>query len=921
MPRLAPSSVSAPNRLRRTLLLGLPGGLALASPLALVGCGGGGGDAGIDPQAASDARVQAIRERLPEAQRVAAKVAVVLPAGAGVAPETTQLVTTNNVARVAADGTSGAVVLDGGAQMAYLFDAAGRLLLIGIVDAAAENRLDARSSAEALVLLASQVTLLGDAPALALRRTLRTHALVEPVQRAVEAAAVRGGIDPDDTALMAALDGALRTLFPRAATAAARARPLAVQVAPTAPQSGVVVEALPDQYNTVQLGNTFRRRTHVWIARTGQLDAGGAFTPLSPPVPLTDFALDATPALSFDSFVAAVGDFVAELAESIGALDPYDAGTAPWSPVRSAPLVLPVLPTDASGTRYAARVLGVGATAGGTLSAAEAAALDTLWGQTFYYDVVVPLVKTLILPLIGEGVASSSLSTIQRFGTNLLLSGALDLTSIEVANQVLPNTVAALKAGDAGSVIQTFFFEFLGSNTFQTLLAELYTALVQSADPRVVLGSTDLRDAQGGLVGVNVLDDLSLVRRNIDRLQAAATKLARIVAIAKALATGADWAAMAKDWAASTRLVEFTLDASAARVRLDPSPVVVDATAGALGKGAITATLEGLDAGLSPDNVFLQWRCTHRYGSLFKRGGDGTDDFESLLSNPTHDYIADGTADDPAQPDSVSVTAYYRDPTSNARVELGSATAQIEFRKKFSLRLNPPGPLDVPTDTDFGLTASFRENVPNGSTVAWEWSSSGVGALVPGAADANPANSRATFRPGSAEGPATVTVRATITVPAGYGVPQTVVVCNPVSATLNVRKGLRTLTFAGSWTTDTTYEPYVCAQCGPGGSPTNETGYSVVAYVVVPKIAGAKGYSVLLEKPTPDVRGGVPFPSTRSFSPSSLSGWSDQGGSYWSGLSGGSGTVNRETGGGPDGFYAWMNGRFGDMKVTVTVTL
>lgn len=805
---------------RRRLVLSLPGSLAMASPLAFVACGGDGGDG--DPEAERAARVKAIGERLPTGQRATAALAITLPAGAAVALAECNLVTANNVAQVAADGTSGAVLVEGGAQLAYLFDKAGRLLLLGVVEPGADQKVDSRSTAEALVLLASQVQLLGDAPAAALRQALRSHELVLPVQRAVEAAAARNGIDAGDTALMAALDGALKTLFPRTTATAGRVRPNAVTLAPADLQSGVRAATVSGAFNTVQFENTFRRRTHVWVAREGQTDDNGAYTAATPPVPLKDFDLNATTPLSFDNFVVAVGDFLAELAENIGALGPYDAGTAPWRPVSGDALELPV-PAGASGAKYSARVVGVGASSGGTLSAAEQAKLDELRGLTLYHDFLVPLVKTLILPLIGEKLSSASYSALERFGTNVLLSGAIDLTSMTVANQTLPATAASMRASDAMGVIVNLLSEFLGGNTFQTLLTEILTALTEVNNPRNPLfsGALDVYDKAGNLVGVNLLNDAALMRRNIDRLQGAATKLARIVAIAKALATGADFAAMAKDWSASASLAVFTLDAAGAKVNLTPAKPEVVSTAGTAGTAAITAAIQGLDAGLEPANVFLSWHCTGRYGNLYERAGAGVDDFESLLTEATHDYIPTGIDDDPAAPDTVTVTAYYRNPRTNQRVQLGLATVSITFKKPFSLSITPPGPNDLPANITLPLMGFVNEVLPTGTTVEWTWSHAGNGTLGAAPTNGNARDSSVDFATGNTEGSATVTVSARIHVPAVGTTAAYSVTTNPARATFNVKKGLRQFTFQA---------PGGVFPCGPTCGVTDYTAFIVPRY-------------------------------------------------------------------------------------------
>ena len=49
---------------------------------------------------------------------------------------------------------------------------------------------------------------------------------------------------------------------------------------------------------------------------------------------------------------------------------------------------------------------------------------------------------------------------------------------------------------------------------------------------------------------------------------------------------------------------------------------------------------------------------------------------------------------------------------------------------------------DFPSDSDMNVTAFFKEKLPAGATVAWEWSNAGVGSLEALPADSNPADSR-----------------------------------------------------------------------------------------------------------------------------------------------------------------------------------
>lgn len=816
---------------RRRLMLALPSGLALASPLAFVACGGGGDSGDDGGQAASAARVKDIMGKLPSAQRSAAKVSVVLPAGAGVVASATRLMTTNNIAEVAADGTSAAVLIGQGAQMAYVLDAAGRLLLMGIVDVGSSEILDARSTAEALILLTSQAALFGDAHAIALRKTLRTHAIVEPVQRAVEAAAAKGGIGPDDAGLMSALNDALKALFPRSAAAmtAARKRAASVTVTPNTVESGIAMVPT-DTYNTVQWRNEFRRRAHVWIARTGYVGADGTEVTEPNPVPVTDFALSATTPVSFDNLVVAVGDLLAEFAVSIGALDAYDSGAAPWQPVFSDPVVLPLTPADAKRTRYHTRIVGVGAIDGGQLSAVEATTLEQLQVATLVEDVCIPLVRQILLPIIGDRLGSSSYDSFVRISNNLFLNGAIDFASVFAGNSFFPKTKEAMQKGNGTLVIQQFLTEFASSNTWQVLYNEWMRAVIQSADPRgTSFGPSDVRDSTGKLIGVNLLDDASLVKNNVDKLVAGLNKVAQVIIVAKTLATAADWGAMANDWGASSTMVQQDLDVTGAKLTLSPNPAKADPTAGAAGKAAITAALEGLDASLPGADIFLHWTCTARYGNLFQVGGSGVDEFDSSLTSPTHDYIPSGVEDDPAQPDVITVVASYRNPQNAKTIEIAKATTTIQLKKKFTLGISPASST-LPTDASLPIAAFINEALPTGTTVAWTWSISGAGSLGASQQSSSGKNSTAVLTTGSSDGKVTVSVTARVSVPASAGVPATVITTNPVKALLDVKAGQRTITF----------------RAGGGVFPC-EVGCGVSDYTayIVPRMAKATNYTAV----------------------------------------------------------------------------
>ena len=159
------------NALRRKLLLGLPSGLALATPLALIGCGGGDGDDAAQGDTGPMAQA-------PDTQREALAVSVTLPSG--VASGGLVVGSGTSLARVTSGGASGVVLLEAGASVAYLLTDSGALLGLGLVG---KDRplIDSRTTAEALVYFGCSPAQLGEAWQFALRKVLATHAVELPV--------------------------------------------------------------------------------------------------------------------------------------------------------------------------------------------------------------------------------------------------------------------------------------------------------------------------------------------------------------------------------------------------------------------------------------------------------------------------------------------------------------------------------------------------------------------------------------------------------------------------------------------------------------------------------------------------------------------------------------------------------------------
>lgn len=959
MSRLHSLPLGAPNPLRRKLLLGLPGGLALASPLALVACGGGDGEAAPAPAPGGTPLNlhDTGRAFSGDSGFTPVTVAIELPSGVVVPGDALAAHTLLGGFGVAANGSAALPLAFEGLQFVTVYGNAGLPILYGYVDATLPT-LSVRSTATALIANALGASMFDSDLArrwiAEIDATPAAATLAEAIAQALRADVY--ALAASAPAIEAALLVAVRALLPGTATGtAARARPLGVTISPPDEASGaqpIIAQTL----NTVYVQDAKLRRAWYVIHRESSVGADGQTVADPQRTVVAEGAIPTLPSF------ASAGGIITSVTTAV-----YSDDTTGLAFAKTPETALPLEPTDARSTTYSVTVLMAGneklgydaQAAAQQLTATELERIEIqrfstnhLGLQMLLLDLLVPMFlgwvggkiggagadlgprefkQKLQVALLGQlfGVLTSSLPAIvtklqdNKTYPDYGVMGALGeivanhlvvFVDVPVPGRAQPVTVPALSKFSMDMMI--LLLKYIAYEKLNAPAGEALLNFLEGTKNDSTSGNRYSWDAGGG----------KTINFDVENLQ-----YAGIAVATKALATvdaGLGWIArtrMAVD-AGSSRLYErWEVKVTPPKVRLRPDPLEIDPSVPSY---AITAEIVDNDNeyGVEKGSITFDWTCTGLYGSLYSVADSGLaqpNRFTTSKNNATPNYLPSGVDVDPAQPETITATAYFEPIGSvGTRTLIGTATLKPTYRKSFTLKFNPPGPTDVPSDTDFGLTVAVKENVPSGSTVAWEWSRSGVGTLTDAPADANPANSHATFRSGANEGAAVVTVHATITVPAAYGKPSRIVICDPVSTTLNVKKGLKTLTFAGGWTIDTTYEPYVCGQCGPGGSPTNETGYSVVAYVVVPKVAGAKSYSVLLEKPTPDVRGGVPFPSTRTMTPPTLpGGWSDQGGSYWSGLSGGSGTVNRETGGGPDGFYAWMNGRFGDMKVTVTVTL
>ncbi|MEP7302240.1 MAG: hypothetical protein ABI699_11980 [Caldimonas sp.] len=707
-----------PDAMRRKLMLALPGSLALASPLALVGCGGGGDAALV---AADDPA--GVGLDLPPFQRSVAPVRVRLPAGVSIALAGTSVMTGNNASAVAADGTAGAVMLEEAPVMAYLFGADGRLLLMGVIEVG-RPMLDSRSTAEALLYIASEAATLEPALQIAFRQVLQTHAVVEPLRVAVEASLGRGGIDAGDAALMSALGAAQAVIRPAPiAAASGRAHPLSLKIQPVDQISGITVKRDP-AFNTVVFENAFRRRAYAWVDRVGHFDQDGKQVLLPTPVPLKDFDISATTSLSFDNLVVKVGDYLVELAQDIGVIGAYQQGTGPFRPVASEPVYLQLVPEEAQASLYRTRIVGIGALDVGQLSAVESAKLDRLRVQTMVEDILIPVLKTMVLPIIGEKIGAKFADDTKRLFAAAVVN---DLYDLPVLSNLFPNTMTALKNNDGAGVWRALWPELVTSATWGKVLDAFLVASYKGTGSVSALLLPPVFDGSGALVGVT--GDAASVQANVEKLKAGLSKVARMVTIAKALATVGDVVAIAHDWSESQGLTVFDLTSSGST--LDFTPRDVSAVAG--GSVPLTVVLGDAPPADSDSLVGYEWTVSGAAGGTLRNQQNGSMATTMSTSGNSVDYVAAAGAALGAI-DRVTVKAILKDRNSRAgnviAVQKVPATVTIG-----TMKLTPES-----ADMDLGggqrqeFTITFAQG--SGDGFEFEWSCASLnGAISDGTHD------------------------------------------------------------------------------------------------------------------------------------------------------------------------------------------
>ena len=843
--RLAPTP---PDHQRRRLLLGLPSGLVIASPLSLISLIGCGGDDSSTVAPAAAPRNPVLD--LPPGEVSAATLQVAIDLPPVIPLRAAQLISAGGLSAVSADAAAVVVFADG-PQLATVLAADGTPLLMGWVGSG-RPALSLHSTATVLLHFALGLPFWGANARDSMRQGLESH----PATAALAArlltllSADVKALATVSPALRSALVDAMRQLAPPAALAALadeRRQALGLKVEPASVLSGLQV-VQGETLNSLFVDNQFVRRAVVIVNREAWVDAAGVRQPEPQgPVQVGEVMELPLPA-AFDSIANTVGGWAGQ----------YYAPDDPNGFFRSVSdtVTLDITPDAAKRTEYSVVVLMAGlqpvadAAAFARLPASQQAyirGLDlnkSLPLKALLIDLLGPLFFSMLAEKLGELAKGKSNSEARKE-----LMQAFAGTLLSILQSQLPDVVQKLSDGstDAWTAFKTISKALTfdpDTGTLSPLLADALGKLAEFCAARLAdagLRSPLLEVATGIKVGGKGVLGILPVLRIFEVFDEFLGKFAL--------------ARIATDLGRSRQMESFAVTATKAKVVLRPNPLVAETTGVSYPVKAEIVDNDNDENGVEKGSINFDWECSGRYGNLYSLADanlEKPNKFTSSKNFATPNYLPNGKPADGAA-ETISVKAYFEPiGARGTRQLIGSASTTVKFKNAFNLGINPLAPTDVPTDSSMGVTAFVKETLPEGSTAAWEWSHTGVGSIEVVPPHSNPNDSSVTFKTTSAEGTATVTARATFTIPATATTASRIVIVDPVSTTLTVKKGLKTLTVEGYFQLEQGSKPLAVPKCGldAQGKEVCLLGYldTWVTYIV-PKVANAESYSIRLLNP------------------------------------------------------------------------
>ena len=818
-------AIQAPSPLRRKLLLGLPSGFALATPFALIGCGGSDDDASTTPPPASGGGT--VDPPGPLATSTMS-VSIQLPDAIAAAAGAMQVISATGASTVTANAADVAVIADG-PQLVSVIGADGRILALGWAGKD-QPPVSPQSTAAVLLSFGLGLPFLGSGA----RDGLRTRLLSQPAvatfgdRIAAELRADPKALTTMSPGIVDAFAVASDALLPASATAARRERALGLIVQPAVDQSGLQVvqgEAL----NSFFVDNAYVRRAVVVVNREGWTDSTGDHDDPAAPVQVGE-VMDLPLPTAIDSVANVVGGWANEYYAP-------DDQNGFWRSVTDA-TTLEITPADAKRTRYNVVVLTAGALPPADaqqfarLPASQKAyvtGLDldkNLSLQMLLLDLLAPFFFEFLSSRIGAG-GKAPVDDSAKADAEVLKAFAMQMLTILQTR--LPDVTQKLSDGSTDA--WTAFKTILKACTFDPNTGEISPLLQEFLTQGAQLCAKSLADVGLRSRMLDIATGLQVGGKGVLGL----LPVLRIMAEFDKVLSKAALVRIVADFLRSQRMVSWSIAATKAKVVLRPDPLELDAATVTYPIKAEIVDNDNDDYGREKGSINFDWDCTGLYGSLYSP-------IDTNLANPNHfttstvnatvNYLPSGAKPDPANPDTVTVKAYFEPiGSSGTRTLIGTATAPLKFKQEFTVSMSPSSKADLPADTAFPLKAFLNEKVPAGSSIAWEWTHSGAGLLDAPPVDGFVVDSTATLNTGSTEGTANISVRATVKVPAINGAPARTVVTDPIAGTFGVKKGLRTLTFeAGGGV----------FACGPTCGVEDYTAF------IVPKIPKALSYTAVL---------------------------------------------------------------------------
>ncbi|MFH2091891.1 MAG: hypothetical protein ABIJ31_05975 [Pseudomonadota bacterium] len=309
---------------------------------------------------------------------------ITLPTGVPVALEDLTVLNTAGETHPDVQGGFTVDTLDGGASLNTVLSPAGNVMLLGWLDSSHQS-ISPRTTAEVMLFFALGADRYPTDERDNIRWLLAISPEVAPLETAISTslAANADAFAGESAAVTAALTGVIDAFSAsETATQISSARKaLSVSVEPAEEKSGITI--LMEGVNKIRLSNAYRRRLKVWIDQIAYVPQGGGAWVQSK-LPLTEFEVD--PVTGLKSVMGTINDWI--------------AGQSAYTPVKSEPDTLSVMPRSAEKTAYEVIACGNGFFDGDimTLPGDRLASYGATAVNFIFFDIIMPAIINIVAP-------------------------------------------------------------------------------------------------------------------------------------------------------------------------------------------------------------------------------------------------------------------------------------------------------------------------------------------------------------------------------------------------------------------------------------------------------------------------------------------------------------------------------------------